>query len=108
MGVIKAKLTDKPMEYRWARFGEYDFGDQDEIRTSREVRISRGLPKFTIRFWRVPNGRKREVLVTLNFNDARMYEGIDAPSTVRKKQLKEWETEALSWLVENGIVEVNQ
>lgn len=110
---VRAKLTDKPMKYRWCYFGEYDFGDQDEIRkdwsgqlTKRETRLRMGLPRFTIDFWRVPNGRKNKVLITLKFNDARVYEGIDAPSTVRKNQLKEWENEALLWLAKEGVIEV--
>lgn len=107
------ELTNKTKMYRWNSYGEYNFTDNDRlsfdpiVQEKRRIeRIERGFPsRYSISFNRKPMKRKKDVLLSLDFDDKGNYECIRAYSTgVTKKELKMWENEALGWLTENGVI----
>lgn len=114
---LDMRLTNKTLKYRWAALGEgYEYVDMDEMTkdwsgelSRREYRIKLGRPRHRITFRKIPKGRKRYIIVALIFDDNSKYQGIKVDNKyVTKKQMKEWETEALTWLIENGFVEESE
>lgn len=105
-------LTNIPKRYGWTSFGEYSFADLDEVykdrsgkMSNRELRISKGYQRYEITFNRIPDGRKREVMNFMEFDDDGKYVRMwSSGKTVRKKQLKEWEKEAIEWLTSQYII----
>ena len=101
----KYRLLNNVTQYGWKRFGEYDYGDWDEIYTDgHSERIKKNKYKYTITFSRIPNGKKRGKILSLNFDDFANYAGITGDG-FSKEELKAYEEEALTWLITNFVIE---
>lgn len=104
------KLSGMVTRYSWRFLDEenldYDYADMDMVcRQGREQRIDKGYARYEISIHRVPKGKKRDVYARLMFDDNAEYQGIKVLNKyVTKKQTKEWETEALEWLIHRGHV----
>ena len=110
----KFKLTDKSLGFYWGVFGEYNFVDNDYINYERGGRMKlMGIPdthRYAFWLFKVPKIGTRKVLMRMYFDADGKYTGIYVQSSIiKKKEIKEWESEALLWLEQNEyIVRIKQ
>ena len=103
------KLSEKALRWAWSEFGEFKFNNWDEVCRGEECVAERkrtGRPKYTLRFERKSERRKKLTSLELMFNDNAEYAGLDRPSDINKAEWQMWELEALAWLMAHEYVEV--
>lgn len=108
------RLTQKTRQYRWhwdiGENGKHDisFADEDSINTEGHGRMKKmGIPnseRYRFSFYRLPTNKKKETLISICFDILGNYNKTRTYSNVSKKELKQWESEMMTYLINNGWI----